>query len=231
MTLSEWVTDYLHAIRGQSNAILVRKPPRHYLDHVTPERSPVVLIPGIFETWNVLRPLADTLSLEGHPIYVIEHLGYNTTSIARSAQLIRDLIDEKKLKDVVLLAHSKGGLVGKYVLAFFNQDNKVRRLIAIATPFEGTRIIKYLPQKSAKELGPDSEIVKLLLEEKEVNKKVVSIFALGDNHVWPVSSCHLEGAENIEIKVNGHHKILFVPEVKKIVIDRAGQGPSGQKST
>jgi len=216
--LGHWIRDYLHAIHKQSLAFIYRKPPRHYLEHIIDGKKPVILIPGIFEKWHFLKAVADPLSLLGHPIYVLERMGYNTREIPHSAKLIRELIEEKNLRHVVIVAHSKGGLIGKYVLAFYNQDKRVEKVIAIATPFKGSAMATFIPGKAAEELSPRSKIIETLSERKEVNHKITSVFGVFDNHVWPESSCSLEGAKNIQVEVRGHHKILFDKKVREIVV-------------
>ena len=216
--LGHWAEDYLYAIHKQSYSFIYLKPPKHYLGHIVEGKRPVILIQGIYEKWHFLKYIADSLSLDGHPVYALERLGYNTKEIKHTAELIRELIDEKKLNDVIIISHSKGGLIGKYILAFLNKDEKIRKLITVATPFAGSYIVKYLPHHPAKELHPDSEIIKELQSQKEVNHRIVSICGVFDNHVWPASSCILEGAKNIQVNVHGHHKILFSKKVKEIIL-------------
>ncbi len=216
--LGYWVEDYIHAIHKQSYAFIFLKPPKHYLGDTVEGKSPIILIPGIYEKWHFLKYIADPISLKGHPVYALEYLGYNTNEIKHAAKLIRELIDEKKLDDVVIISHSKGGLIGKYILAFLNKDQKIKKMITVATPFAGSYIVKYLPHHPAKELHPDSEIIKELDVKREVNSKIVSIFGIFDNHIWPKSSCFLVGAKNIQVNIHGHHKILFNKEVKEIIL-------------
>ncbi|MBI4114904.1 MAG: alpha/beta fold hydrolase [Candidatus Niyogibacteria bacterium] len=213
-----WVHDYLYALHMHSHAFLIRKQPGHYLGHVKEGKTPIVLIPGVYGKWNFLKAFADPLSRAGHPMYVLEHLGYNAKEIHHSAKLVRELIDEKKLHNVIILAHSKGGLIGKHVLAFDNVDDRVKKVIAIATPWKGSNIVKIFRHKSFTELHPESEIIKKLHAQNHVNHKIVSIFSEFDNHVWPTESCRLEGAKNIQVEVWGHHKILFNRNVRDIVI-------------
>ena len=216
--LGYWAHDYLHAIHKHGYVFIYRKPPGHYLEVVQEGKTPIILIPGIYEKWHFLKAIADPLSLFGHPVYVLENLGYNISSIRDSAKLVRDLIDEKKLEKVIIIAHSKGGLIGKYLLAFENAGNKIIKLITIASPFGGSTLVKLVPHKAIKELHPESEIIKKLQEEKSVNNKIISIYGTYDNHIWPETSCVLNGAKNIQIREYGHHKILFNKEVKNIVL-------------
>ncbi len=216
--LGHWVHDYLYAVHQAAYSFIYRGVPRHYLGYVVSGRPPIILIPGIYEKWHSLKAFADPLSRRGHPVYALTHLGYNTGAISRSAQLVRELIEEQKLRKVIILAHSKGGLIGKAVLAFHNRDNRVRKVIAIASPFGGSYAVNYFPIRTLRELHPSHETIRRLQQEKTVNRHIVSIFGVFDNHVWPEDSCRLPGARNIEVNVHGHHKILFDREVRRIVL-------------
>lgn len=218
--LGHWVRDYIYLTHKQSQAFIFRKPPIHYLGHVDSGKPPIILIPGLFEKWHFLQAIADPLSLKGHPVYVLEHLKYNSTEISLAAKLVRELIEEKNLKEVTLIAHSKGGLIGKYLLTFYNKDERVKKLISIASPFAGSAITNFFRHKTIKELSPNSDIIKDLHKEKKANSKITSIYGVFDNHVWPGSSCHLEGAENIKVDVYGHHKILNSKRVIDIVMNK-----------
>lgn len=215
--ITNWVRDYFHLARGYS--FMFHKPPKHYLGYTLENKSPVILIPGITAKWQFLKAIADPISLKGHPVYAVERLGYNTKAIEHSAKLVRELIDEKNLRDVIIIAHSKGGLIAKYLLAYDNQDERVKKVIAIATPFQGSLAVKFLPGKAFKELHPESEMVKKLHSRSDINNKIISIFGEFDNHVWPTESCRLDGAKNIQVNVWGHHKILFDKHVRDIILD------------
>ena len=218
--LAKWVEDYLYMAKG--HAFMFHKTPKHYLGHVIENKLPVILIPGVTTKWQFLKAVADPISLKGHPVYVVEKLGYNIKSIDDSAKLVRELIDEKDLHNVIVIAHSKGGLIAEYLLTFHNEDNRVKKAITIATPFLGSHAVRFLPGKVFKELSPESEMIKKLNADTAINHKIVSIYGEYDNHVWPTGNCRLEGAKNIQVNVFGHHKILFNKEVHKIVLDEVG---------
>lgn len=215
--ITNWVRDYFHLAKGHS--FMFHKPPKHYLGYILENKSPIILIPGVYSKWQFLKAVADPISLKGHPVYVVERLGYNTRTIDHSAKLIRELIDEKNLQNVIIIAHSKGGLIAEYLLTYDNQDGRVEKVITIATPFLGSYAVKFLPGKAFKELYPESEMIKRLNSENDINHKIVSIFGEFDNHVWPTGNCRLDGAKNIQVNVHGHHKILFDKRVHDIVLD------------
>ena len=221
-TLKSWVKDYLHLVQGHWRMFKYKEPPKHYLGLVVKGKAPIILIPGVHSTWPFLKPIADKLSLLGHAIYILPRLGYNTFEISASAKIVRDLIEEKDLINVIIIAHSKGGLIGKKVLITHNKDNRVKKLIAIATPFGGSEIVKYLPLKHLKDLYSQNKAILSLQKHTKTNSKIVSIYGLWDNHVWPTESCRLIGAKNIKVNVLGHHKILNSRQVLKAIKKEVG---------
>lgn len=216
--LKNWAIDYLYMLHGHSQAFYVKEP-AHYLGYVRAGKFPIILIPGIFSKWHFLKFFADPISHRGHPVYVVRALGSNIGEISHSAKIIRKLIDEKNLHDVIIIAHSKGGLIGKYLLGFLNRDNRIKKVIAIATPFGGSYMVKYFKLKALAELHPQSRAILELKAQREVNRHIVSVFGVFDNHVWPEASCRVEGAKNIEVNTHGHHKILFDKKVRDIVLE------------
>ncbi len=77
--ITNWVRDYFYLTKGYSFMLL--KPPKHYLSYVLDNKLPIVLIPGFTTKVQFLKAIADPISLKGHPIYVVEKLGYNTKTI------------------------------------------------------------------------------------------------------------------------------------------------------
>ena len=210
--------DYMHVIQKQAVTFIYRKPPKHYLDYIEDGKQPIILIPGIYEKWQFLKEVSDPLSQQGHPVYAIENLGYNIETVDDSAKLIHEFILEKKLENVIIISHSKGGLIGKYLLTYFNAEGRIKKLIAIASPFSGSNIVKYIPLPGTKELHPESEMLRKLTESKQENRLIVSICGTYDNHVWPETSCFLDGAKNIQVKAHGHHQMLAHKDLKQTVI-------------
>ncbi len=238
-----WLVDSFHLARGGITMAIHRNPPKHYLGYVVEGKVPVILIPGILGKWGIMKYLGDRISLEGHPVYIVPRLGHNLYSIPASAQKlkaivrrifrnpeqpphdvslgahhVRKFIEEQNIKGAVIVAHSKGGLIGKYFLEHDNYDHRVIGMIAVATPFSGSTMAKLIPHKAFEELKTDSKIIHDLLEHTEINKKIVSIFPEYDNYVRADRGSFLKGAKNIEVPIRGHHTILFDKEVVEMVL-------------
>lgn len=224
--IKSWAIDYKYMIHGALMSVIYKRPPKHYLEYIKEEKIPVVLIPGILGKWSFMKKLGDKISLEGHPVYIIEELGYNIKEIPESSNKLKNIITHIKnttnSEKVVLVAHSKGGLIGKYYLINNNQDNIVQKMITIATPFSGSSLAKIIPHKSFKELLPESLVIKEMKNNTDVNEKIISIIPEYDNHVWSSSGSYLEKAKNIILEVHGHHKVIFDDKTIDIILQELG---------
>ncbi len=156
----------------------------------------------------MLRKFGDLISLKGYPVYIVPSLGHNFTDIAKSARLVGEVIDKNNLTNIIIVGHSKGGLIGKYLLLDEKYDNAIKVIIAIATPFAGGKLAKLVPHKSYRELSPNSKLLKKLQENNSANSKIVSIFPQFDPLIWSKESSYLEGAKNIELDKKGHDAII-----------------------
>lgn len=197
---------------------LRQKPPQHYLGYVLEDKPPIVLLQGFGTTWRTISLLGDFISKLGYPVHVVDQLGHNTVDIPTSAEIVRNHIEKEHLTNVIIVAHSKGGLIGKYLLVHLNKDNRVKGLVAISCPFNGTAITKILPWKKAQELDLTSPIILHLADQVAVNSKIISISSKNDENIWSELGCYLPGAlENITAASTGHSHLLFNEEGKRLV--------------
>ena len=203
--------------------LIHKNPPEHYLGFVIDKKAPIILIPGISNKWGFLKHLGDKISAKGHPVYIVNELKFNIFDIQTSAKIVREIIDKNNLEKAIIVGHSKGGLIGKYFLVHENKDEKVKGLIAIATPFSGSKLANQIPGRAHKELAPESKVIGELNSHKEYNFKIISIMPEFDNHVWHEKGSFLQGALNIKVPIKGHHKIVFDKDVIKKIIELIGK--------
>lgn len=208
--LTAWIKDYIYLVSISASTYFIRRPPAHYKNMTKQGLAPIVFLPGIFERWTFLKPLADHISKLGHPVYVVPQLGSNNLlDIPTSAKIVYEVISKNNLSNVVIVGHSKGGLIGKYLMLHEDKREDIIGLIAVATPFHGSSIGKFFPHYSVAELLTDSGVIKYLDKHVEINKKIISIIPTYDNIIWHKDGSHLEGAlENLVVPVLGHHRIL-----------------------
>jgi hypothetical protein len=183
----------------------------------------VVLIPGVFESWRFLQPVIDALHAGGHPVHVVTSLGLNGGEIPEAARRVRRHVDEEGLGaegGLVLVGHSKGGLIGKELLAHHNGDGRFRHLVAINSPFSGSSLARFVPLPAVRVFAPGGELLRSLTGREDLNRSITSIYSRIDPNI-PGSS-QLAGARNISIDTVGHFRLLADPRLGSALLGVLG---------
>ena len=203
-----WIADYAYAVYWQFRAAVGRRDPGSFTSGTA---APIVIVPGVYETWRFMQPLITALHARGHPVHVLDSLRHNRSPVADSARLLTGFLDSENLSDVLIVAHSKGGLAGKMAMAG-SAGERVRAMIAVATPFGGSRYARLLPVRTLRAFSPVDPSILELARQLEVNERIVSIYASFDPHI-PEGS-ELRGArKNVRLDTGGHFRILADPRV------------------
>ncbi|HEV7950920.1 MAG TPA: alpha/beta hydrolase [Glaciihabitans sp.] len=200
-----WGLDYAYVSFWQVHSFVFRRNPADYLTDAA-TKDPILLLPGIYETWQFMRPLADRARANGHPVHVVTPLGRNAATVAASAQLVADYITNHNLTRVTIVAHSKGGLIGKYVMVLLDAERRISRMIAISTPFSGSIYARLFFIPSIRAFSPRDKTTLMLAANLEVNSRITSIYGVFDPHI-PGGS-ELGGATNIRLDTAGHFRII-----------------------
>lgn len=202
-----WAEDYAYAAVWQMRAFGGRGLPAEY---TSGERSAIVVLPGIYETWRFMQPLIEPAHHLGHPIHVVDVLNRNLSPVAEMANDVSEHLEQHDLRDVVLLAHSKGGLAGKLAM-LGPQASRIRGMLAVATPFGGSRYARLMLPRTLRALSPRDPSIVSLSGQREVNARIVSVYGCFDPHI-PEGS-ELPGARNVQVQTGGHFRILAHPQV------------------
>lgn len=212
-----WALDYAYAGYWQLRASLARTGAAHLGEGT---RRPVIVIPGIYETWQFMRPMVDALHEAGHPVHVVTMLQNNRIPVDRAATLVAEYLQREDLTEVAIVAHSKGGLIGKYLMMQADAGARVHSMVAVCTPFAGSRYARYMLLPSLRAFSPTHPITGRLAREVAVNARITSIFGEFDPHI-PEGS-ELEGGTNIRLPVGGHFRILSDGDCIKAVLFAVG---------
>jgi hypothetical protein len=210
--VSTRVVDYGWAYRLRIRRVGRRPDPGALLDG---SKTPVLLLPGVYETWHFLEAVGRRMHDLGHPVHVVPGFGRNLRPIATMAQLAIEYLVERDLTDVTIVAHSKGGLIGKTVMISEDAGPRIRSMIAINSPFSGSDYAHLLPLRTLREFVPTHETIVALTRTDEVNHRITSLYSSWDP-IIPNGSV-LEGATNIELPTSGHFRILDRPDLLAVI--------------
>lgn len=198
-----WFLDYVYVARKEVRSVTGAGNAEQYR---TAGDKTIVLIPGVYENWRFMEPIARLLRAGGYDVHVVEALKFNRGTIEDMANIVATYISEQKLSHIVIVAHSKGGLVGKYLMMSAQVGDRIDGMIALNTPFSGSRYAYILPSKALRIFTPKSKILLSLAENTRVNRRILSMYGIFDPHIPGGSS--LEGARNVQLTTYGHFRIL-----------------------
>ncbi|KGJ75415.1 hypothetical protein GY21_09850 [Cryobacterium roopkundense] len=209
-----WLLDYVYAVTGHIRAIFSHAQPS---DFRSGDGAPIVIIPGVYESWQFMRPLIEILHDNGHPVHVLPALGQNRRSLAEAAMTVAAYLEREDVNGVVIVAHSKGGLIGKLLMTNDVSGRRVIGMTAISAPFAGSRYARYSVVPSIRAFAPANAALYSLSRDHRVNHRIVSVYGVFDPHI-PEGS-ELVGARNIQLSVGGHFRILADPRTVRVVLD------------
>ena len=202
-----WIADYAYAGYWQVRAAFDRSDPSSF---ASGRAARIVVLPGVYETWRFLQPLVVAMHARGHPVHIVDALHRNERPVAEMAAVVAAFLEERGLEDVILVAHSKGGLAGKAVMTG-PAGTRVRSMLAIAAPFGGSRYARLMLSRTLRAFSPRDPSIVDLAQQLTVNERIVSVYAAFDPHI-PEGS-ELAGAKNVRLETGGHFRILAHPRV------------------
>jgi pimeloyl-ACP methyl ester carboxylesterase len=222
--LGAWAADYAYAGWQQARHFLAPPP----LPSGPGGRAPVVLLPGIFETWEFLLPVARPLAAAGHPLVTVPQLRFNDRPILEAADLVVATLERADVHGAVLVAHSKGGLIGKRVM-LSAAGTRVAGMVAVATPFSGSRYARFMLGRALRAFDPRDPVLRALADELAVNQRITAVYPRFDPHIPETG--HLTGARNVELPLSGHFRPLGDPALVERVLREVERLTAGARET
>lgn len=192
----------------------------------------VVLLHGLFATAGVLRPLRRALGrhTDLHTAAITYPPGPGVADLAeRLRAFIAELPEGARLH---LVGHSMGGVVAR----FFAQeigDGRVAQTISMASPFAGVRGARMLGFGSARDIDPESPLLKRLRLGASAAEHIphMSIIAENDALITSPVAHALPGSEVVIMRGRGHNTLLFDEEVARLVERRVLEERSRRRET
>jgi len=173
-----------------------------------PPGPAVLLLPGVYGPWETLEPIARRLGAAGYTPERIPRMGLNIRPIPETAELVADYLRARPRasEGIVIVGHSKGGIVGKLLLTRRDPELGIRGLVAIASPWHGSERPRLTRDPALREFLPESRVLLRLKQDSEVNQRITTIRPALDQN-FPEHE-GLPGAVNIRVPVRGHTLVL-----------------------
>lgn len=197
--------------------------------------KPVLLLYGFLGTRRSCEVLERRLRLDGYGVFSINLGGlfdaFNTHGIDESAEKVREKIERLyaryELGPLSIIGYSKGGLIGRYYVKRLGGDRRVKTLITLGTPHNGTPraylgcAVMGAVAKSVWQMTPMSPFIRRLKIGAFPKKvRMVSIYSKADGtSPFPCCLLETEGTDNlvnVEVPNVTHHELLF----KRAVYER-----------
>jgi pimeloyl-ACP methyl ester carboxylesterase len=205
---------------------------KDFLDRVTPDNPPVLLLHGFFGTRGATFPMELRLRRDNFVVFALNLGVFNVGDIRSSAlkihETIQSILREVDIGKIDIVGHSMGGLIGLYYVKKLGGHRFVRKMLTMGTPHDGTwlallgRMTMGLFAPSTRQMIPNSLFLReLAAEPMPSNVDLFTIAGTQDLVVPPERSLH-DGATHIYLRC-GHaalqtsHKVYGV--VREILLD------------
>jgi pimeloyl-ACP methyl ester carboxylesterase len=171
-----------------------------------PDRRPVILVHGYMGHPGMMQPLARHLLDHGFPR--VDRIGYPAIGvtfdeIVRRIALAVDAIEGP----VDLVGHSLGAVACRAYVKLHGGDARVERFVAMAAPFGGTSLYRFVLGGLREPLDPHGGTIKRLAEGEELVPTTI-IRARFDHQILPSDRGRIDGIEEIVLDGLGHNGLL-----------------------
>lgn len=178
-----------------------------------PDKEPVLLIHGIFRKQAVFDRMAVHLQQQGWDVYRFDLKPNNATKgLDELAHQIADYVEThfKLSQKINLVGLSMGGLVSRYYVQRLGGVKRVKRLITISSPHNGTWMAYLLPLKGCQQMRPNSVFLQDLNSDLEVLQEVqfASIWTPYDFVIVPGASSQVGVGQEIKLAVLSHFMMV-----------------------
>lgn len=172
---------------------------------------PVLCLHGISQTGSNLWGLRRALERRGRPTEAVS-FGRLPPERGRLAAQIAPIVERLAARSptgrVDVVAHSLGGVVLRVVLADRPElGARIGRVVTLGSPHQGTASLRGLPLgRAVRRLGRGSPLLAEL--PALAAEHVTTVAAVPDLIVYPASTCHLPGADHVDLPGIGHAGLL-----------------------
>ncbi len=212
--------DGLAYLRGLARGNRVRR--QETFQKLDPVAPPILLIHGFLGTRGSMYLLEKRLRDDGFMVISFNIGAVNTRDIRRSAFLIRTKVErilaDSPWQKIDILGHSMGGLIGLYYAKKLGGAARIRKLIMMGTPVQGTWIALAgiatlgLWSTSSWQLLPRSRFLDELAAGPMPPELEVYTLAAARDWVVPLARTKVPGSTPVTVPL-GHSSLVVSEDV------------------
>ena len=188
-------------------------------DRLRPCKTPILLVHGYGCSRAIWWKIRRELEAAGYTVATVS-LTPPYTSVGKLVPQLAQRIDEVcaacDAQQVILIAHSMGGLVSRSYIARHGIA-QVEQFITFASPHQGSELARLGFGQNAREMEPDSFWLNDLAHEA-VKVPFVSIRTAHDNYVMPQDNQRLPEAKDVELTAMGHLAALYSSRTTSVLL-------------
>ncbi len=138
---------------------------------------------------------------------------------------LRDHVDPDD--PIAVVAHSLGGVVTRFAIHAEDVRSRVRRIVTLGSPHEGTRIAEIVESEKASQMERDAELTAALEEQEPWHDDLpplVCLWSRADLLMVPPEAAIADGAAARELPRVTHPGYMLRPRVWRAVVDALRDG-------
>jgi triacylglycerol lipase len=175
--------------------------------------TPILLVHGMVDNRSIFTVLRRGLRRRGFGrIFSINYSPLTNdvrTASERLAAKVELLCAETGFERIHVIGHSMGGIIARYYVQRLGGDARVHTLVTMGTPHDGTLAAHLVPSRLARQLRPDSDIVReLRTDAAGCRTRFLVLWSDLDQMIVPRRAARLEHpdlqARNVRIPAAGH---------------------------
>lgn len=169
--------------------------------------TPVILVHGFMATTALMRPMQRQLQREGFQAYLSNLSPFCVQDVRQLSAELSETIERvcfvEDVEQVDVVGVSLGGIIALHYQQAVAAAPRIRRLVAVGTPFLGTEAARpFLPLLGRVSEGvwqtfPGSDLIAGLLDAGIPEGTAVTSIAMEGDPISPPAQCALPGADNI----------------------------------
>jgi triacylglycerol lipase len=175
--------------------------------------TPILLVHGMVDNRSIFTLLRRNLQRRG--FHRVLSLNYSplTRDVREAAEQLSGRVEgicaDTGFERIHVIGHSLGGLIARYYVQCLGGDDRVHTLVTLGSPHGGTMPAHLVPHRLARQLRPDSDVVReLAAPAPRCRTRFLAVWSDLDQLIVPKANARIDhpdlAAHNVLVRGVGH---------------------------